>query len=171
MSVQEYFNQAGLDINLYYNIEYQIENSETIVLAGYIDTPINLVFSNIKTIIILDCNYEFLIYHLDRLHFPNVKRIYWFNPDIQYLKLLSNFNYDSGVYNPDLCKVYIDPDYTNHQEILIYGGNRHINMIKDLFDHYIKFNDGYYYVGLSNGLIEFSSYCSYFYIWKNKFIS
>ena len=59
--MQEYFNQVGLDLNLYYNIEYQIENSDTIILAGYIDTPINVVFDKVKTIIVLNCNYEFLI--------------------------------------------------------------------------------------------------------------
>ncbi len=168
--MQEYFNQVGLDLNLYYNIEYQIENSDTIILAGYIDTPINVVFDKVKTIIVLNCNYEFLINHLDRNHFPNVKRICWFNPEIQYLKILSNFNYESDVYSPDLCKVYIDPDYTDYREILIYGGNRHINIVKDLFDHYIKNYEGYYYIQLSDGLVEYSNYCAYFNIWKNKFI-
>ncbi len=170
MSIQEYFNQVGLDANLYLDIEYHIENSDTIVLAGYIDTPINIVFDKVKTIIVLNCNYEFLFYHLDRKHFPNVKRVLWFNPEIQYLKLLSNFNYESDVYNPDLCKVYIDPDYTDYQEILIYGGNRHINMVKDIFNHYIENYDGYYYIKLSGGLVEYSNYCAYFNIWKNKFI-
>jgi hypothetical protein len=133
-----------------------LHNSNSLVLTGKINKKFNFIFSNVLVLYLVDCDDDFLSQYFNRNYFPNVQRVYWFNNSLNNTYLLFQFNMDmNGMYNNEICEIFIDQTYTSNISIVLNSPKmHHIRLVNNLYETYIQTNYGKKYITNRNLKID-----------------